>query len=69
MQIKDAYRRLCMQHHPDLCPPDQKLVAEKYFKEITEAYTRLSRRTLFTIHYIIYIITWLTKRNRSRVRL
>ncbi|KAH7621752.1 hypothetical protein Ndes2526B_g02567 [Nannochloris sp. 'desiccata'] len=43
-EVKDAYRRLCMQHHPDLCPPDQKLAAEKYFKEITEAYTRLSRQ-------------------------
>ena len=48
-QIKDAYRRLCLQHHPDLCPPAQKAAAERYFKEISSAYQQLSRRTFLLI--------------------
>jgi curved DNA-binding protein CbpA len=47
-QIKDAYRKLCMQHHPDLYrgPPAQRDAAETYFKEISAAYTKLTRREL-----------------------
>ena len=37
-EIKKAYRRLAMQHHPDRVGPDQKEAAEAKFKEITEAY-------------------------------
>jgi len=37
-EIKKAYRRLAMQHHPDRVGPDQKQAAEAKFKEITEAY-------------------------------
>lgn len=43
-QIKDAYRKLCMQHHPDLVPPAQREAAERYFKEVTASYTKLTRR-------------------------
>src|SRR3989449_7583071 len=39
-EIKKAYRRLAMQHHPDRVEggPDEKHAAEERFKEITEAY-------------------------------
>jgi len=37
-EIKSAYRRLAMQHHPDRNPSSQEESEEK-FKEITEAYT------------------------------
>ena len=37
-EIKKAYRRLAMQHHPDRVGPDEKEAAEAKFKEITEAY-------------------------------
>jgi len=39
-QIKSAYRRLALQHHPDRNPGDH--VAEERFKEAAEAYTVLS---------------------------
>lgn len=40
--IKQAYRRLVMQHHPDRVPPEKKPAAEEQFKEISEAYAVLS---------------------------
>ncbi len=40
-EIKTAYRRLAMQHHPDR-NPDRKEEAEEKFKEITEAYSVLA---------------------------
>jgi molecular chaperone DnaJ len=40
-EIKSAYRRLAMQHHPDR-NPDNKEEAEEKFKEITEAYAVLA---------------------------
>ena len=40
-EIKSAYRRLAMQHHPDR-NPDNTEVAEEKFKEITEAYSVLA---------------------------
>ncbi|MDG4596730.1 MAG: molecular chaperone DnaJ [Candidatus Contendobacter sp.] len=39
-EIKQAYRRLAMKHHPDRNPGDQ--VAEEKFKEAKEAYEALS---------------------------
>jgi molecular chaperone DnaJ len=40
-EIKSAYRRLAMQHHPDRNPESQEEAEEK-FKEITEAYSVLA---------------------------
>jgi len=40
-EIKSAYRRLAMQHHPDRNPDDKEQSEEK-FKEITEAYSILA---------------------------
>ncbi len=40
-ELKSAYRRLAMQHHPDRNPTNQDAAAEK-FKEITEAYSVLA---------------------------
>lgn len=39
-EIKQAYRRLAMKHHPDRNPGDA--VAEEHFKEAKEAYEVLS---------------------------
>ena len=41
-EIKQAYRRLAMQYHPDRVPPEKKKEAEEKFKEISEAYAVLS---------------------------
>ena len=40
MEIKAAYRKLALQHHPDRNPDDH--TAEERFKECSEAYTILS---------------------------
>jgi curved DNA-binding protein CbpA len=54
MQIKDAYRKLCLQYHPDLCTNnDSRAVAEVCFKEISAAYAALSRKG--TIGVLIHI--------------
>lgn len=41
-EIKQAYRRLAMQYHPDRVPSEKKKEAEEKFKEISEAYAVLS---------------------------
>jgi len=45
MQVKEAYRKLAFKFHPDLVTPDDKVAAEKSFKEISEAYAKLTGRT------------------------
>ncbi|OQX18863.1 MAG: molecular chaperone DnaJ [Candidatus Altiarchaeales archaeon A3] len=40
--LKQAYRKLAMQHHPDKAPADKKKESEEKFKEISEAYAVLS---------------------------
>ena len=39
-EIKKAYRKLALQHHPDRNPGDKQ--AEEKFKEVSEAYSVLS---------------------------
>ena len=41
-EIKDAYRKLALQWHPDRVSPEKKKEAEEKFKEISEAYAVLS---------------------------
>ncbi len=41
-EIKQSYRRLAMQYHPDRVAADKKAQAEEKFKEISEAYAVLS---------------------------
>lgn len=41
-EIKKAYRKLAMQHHPDRAAEGKKQAAEEKFKEISEAYYVLS---------------------------
>lgn len=41
-EIKQAYRKLALQYHPDRVPPQKKKEAEEKFKEISEAYAVLS---------------------------
>ena len=40
-EIKEAYKKLAMRHHPDRNPGDRE-GAERRFKEVSEAYARLS---------------------------
>lgn len=40
--LKQAYRKLAMQYHPDRAPSDKKKAYEEKFKEISEAYAVLS---------------------------
>lgn len=46
-EIKKAYRKLAMQHHPDK-NPDNKEEAEKNFKEIAEAYEVLTNKDKYS---------------------
>ncbi|MDD5502756.1 MAG: molecular chaperone DnaJ [Candidatus Thermoplasmatota archaeon] len=41
-EIKQAYRKLALKHHPDRVPAEEKKNAEEKFKEISEAYAVLS---------------------------
>ncbi len=41
-EVKKAYRKLVMRHHPDRVESDKKKEAEEKFKEISEAYAVLS---------------------------
>ena len=43
-QVKRAFRQKSLKCHPDLCPPSQRVEAEKAFKELAEAYAKLSGR-------------------------
>ena len=41
-EIKEAFRSLALQYHPDRVPPEKKKEAEEKFKEMSEAYAVLS---------------------------
>ncbi|BDA40703.1 probable chaperone protein DnaJ 2 at N-terminal half [Coccomyxa sp. Obi] len=47
-EVKKAFRRKSLECHPDLCPPSQRPEAEKTFKELAEAYAKLSGRAPIT---------------------
>lgn len=40
-EVKAAYRAACLEHHPDLAPPQQRQQAETRFRAAVEAYHRL----------------------------
>ena len=44
--IKNAYREKAMLHHPDRAPPEQRAAAEEVFKEVSEAFKRLTTNDL-----------------------
>ena len=39
VQIKEAYKKLSLKHHPDVVPAHQRAAAEAHFKEINAAYS------------------------------
>lgn len=46
LQVKQAYRKLCLECHPDLVPAEKRAEAEKVFREISAAYKTLTGGTL-----------------------
>ncbi len=42
-QVKDAFRRLVLQYHPDKCAPDVRVASEAKVKEIKNAYETILR--------------------------
>ncbi len=44
-ELKKAYRKLALKHHPDRVPAEERKQAEEQFKEISEAYAVLSDDT------------------------
>lgn len=52
-EIKQSYRRAALHWHPDKAHPDDKVIAERKFKEVSEAYTVLSdaqQRELYDLY-------------------
>jgi DnaJ-domain-containing protein 1 len=43
-KIKEAYRKLARQYHPDMHPEEKKKWAEEKFKELEEAYSELTKK-------------------------
>jgi len=41
--VKEAYKRLALRWHPDLCPDHERNQAEAAFKDIAAAYARISK--------------------------
>jgi hypothetical protein len=41
-EIKRAYRRLALRHHPDVCPPSRRAESTELFLELRRAYETLS---------------------------
>ncbi|KAG0543490.1 hypothetical protein BDA96_02G194900 [Sorghum bicolor] len=41
-EIKRAYRRLALRHHPDVCPPSRRAESTEHFLELRRAYETLS---------------------------
>jgi curved DNA-binding protein CbpA len=76
-EIKKAYRKLAMKHHPDRNPDNPK--SEEHFKEAKEAYETLSdtqKRAAYDQHghaafeaAPICAITWRSRSNKPRAEL
>lgn len=47
LQVKQAYKELSKQRHPDRVVPARRIAAEAEFIALGEAYTAALRRTLF----------------------
>lgn len=64
-EIKKAYRKAALQHHPDKVPKEERSKAEHKFKEISKAYEWLSdekKRKLYDCYggkSYIYIYTYI----------
>ena len=43
-EVKQAYRALALRYHPDTCQPGERAQAAAAFREVSEAYARLSGR-------------------------
>mmetsp|Transcript_28227 Transcript_28227/g.89895 ORF Transcript_28227/g.89895 Transcript_28227/m.89895 type:complete len:91 (-) Transcript_28227:248-520(-) len=41
-EVKKAYRKLAMLHHPDQHPPEARAAAEETFKRVQDAYSKLT---------------------------
>ena len=48
--LKKAYRKLALKHHPDRLPPAKKEAGEKMFKEVASAYECLSDPQLRAVY-------------------
>ena len=68
-EIKKAYRKAALQHHPDKVPKEERSKAEHKFKEISKAYEWLSdekKRKLYDCYggksyiyvYIYICVVW-----------
>lgn len=43
VEVKEAFRKLCLQYHPDKCPTDARPLAESRFRAIKNAYDNILR--------------------------
>lgn len=53
-EIRKAYRKLALSHHPDKVPEEGRVEAESKFKEISQAYEILSDGKIKTPHAIFF---------------
>ena len=67
-EIKKAYRKLAMKHHPDRNQGDASKAAEEKFKEAKEAYEMLSddQKRAATTHFVAPIRRMKTRVNAAR---
>lgn len=56
-EIRKAYRKLALSHHPDKVPEEGRVEAESKFKEISQAYEILSDGKIKTPHAIFFFFS------------